>query len=191
MARTFQALELFGDLTVRENLLVASERSSIFGEVRDLVWPAGPLLSTGAQLAIEQFALADILDRLPGELSYGRRRLVSIARALARDPSVLLLDEPAAGLSEHERDELSSLITGLVAGGQVGVLLVEHDVELVMRTCSQVVALEFGQVIAAAPPAQIRRDPAVIRSYLGGSPDEPHDALAANEPGDIQSARLS
>jgi ABC-type branched-subunit amino acid transport system ATPase component len=100
-------------------------------------------------------------------MPYGRRRLVGIARTVASGPSTVLLDEPAAGLDEHESRELSTLIRHLADDRGMGVLLVEHDVGLVMSTCDRIVVLDFGQVIAEGRPDQIRDDVAVKTAYLG------------------------
>jgi sulfate-transporting ATPase len=167
LGRTFQAAELFRDLTVRENLLVAGETGGAWQRIRDVFMPGRVGLTAGALAAISYFDLEEDLDSYPDELSYGRSRLVAIARAIAREPSVLLLDEPAAGLSESERGELAALIGELAHQHGVGVLLVEHDVELVMSTCDTVVALEFGRVIASGKPQNVRQNPDVIRAYLG------------------------
>jgi ABC-type branched-subunit amino acid transport system ATPase component/branched-subunit amino acid ABC-type transport system permease component len=176
IGRSFQSLELFEDLTVEENLLSACEEGAWLHRVTDLVHPGRPVLPPEVVVTIKDFGLREDLSRLPGELPYGRRRLVAIARSLAAAPSVLLLDEPAAGLSEPERDELSGLLRRLARETGVGVLLVEHDVEMVMRTCDRIVALDFGSVIAAGTPAEIRTDPVVVRAYLGEELPEPVDS---------------
>src|SRR6185369_7749688 len=131
----FQSLELFEDLTVAENLLVFTEAQAWRHYLTDLIWPRRPRFSPTA------------LD--PTELSYGRRRLVAIARAIAAEPAVLLLDEPAAGLSQTESAELRTLLRHLADDRGMGVLLVEHDVDLVMSSCDRVVALVFGRQVAS------------------------------------------
>jgi ABC-type branched-subunit amino acid transport system ATPase component len=167
LARSFQSLELFDDLSVLDNLLVAAEDHRLRAYVRDLVLPSrAPITSTTAS-AIREFRLQDVLTTRPTDLTYGMRRLVGIARAVATSPSVLLLDEPAAGLDETERRELGHLIRRLVEDWGIGVLLVEHDVDLVMRVSDTVYALDFGDRIAAGPPGEVRSDRRVIEAYLG------------------------
>jgi len=111
-----------------------------------------------------------VLGSTPDELSYGRRRLVGIARTISSGPSTVLLDEPAAGLDDQETRDLSGLIRRLADERGMGVLLVEHDVGLVMSTCDRVVVLDFGRVIADGPPERIRSHPAVRAAYLGDEP---------------------
>jgi ABC-type branched-subunit amino acid transport system ATPase component/branched-subunit amino acid ABC-type transport system permease component len=169
IARLFQSLELFEDMTIRENLLVASEKASRLASVLDLARPHRATLSPATAAAIAEFHLEDTLDRLPPELPYGRRRLVAIARAIADSPAVLMLDEPAAGLDEQERSELSTLVRRLADDWGMAILMIEHDVDLVMRTCDQVAVLEFGSVIASGSPEEVRTNRRVVESYLGES----------------------
>jgi ABC-type branched-subunit amino acid transport system ATPase component/ABC-type branched-subunit amino acid transport system permease subunit len=171
VTRSFQSLELFEDMSVRDNLRTASDRRDPWAYVTDLFRPGDPPLSPSAVAAVEEFGLGPDLDRRPGELSFGRRRLVGIARAVATRPSVLLLDEPAAGLDDDETAELGGLIRRLADDWGIAILLVEHDVSLVLSTCDHVVALDFGRTIAAGTPDEIRHDAAVIAAYLG-EPDE-------------------
>ena len=172
VTRSFQSLELFDDLTVLDNLRVAADDGNGLRYFRDLVWPTPPPLPDAALAAIDEFGLGDVLDQKPGDLPYAQRRTIAIARAVAASPSVLLLDEPAAGLDDWATSELATLIRRLADEWGIGVLLVEHDVGMVMRTCDRVVALEFGKVIGRGTPDEIRTDPAVIAAYLGTSGDD-------------------
>jgi sulfate-transporting ATPase len=172
ISRSFQSLELFEDLSVYDNLLVAAERPAWYSPLRSLVAPGRPHLNDAARAAVIDLELEAHLDVSPADLAYGDRRLLAIARALASQPRVLLLDEPAAGLGDHERTELRSVIRQLAERWGVAVLVIEHDVDLVMDVSDHVLALDFGRVIASGPPEAVRRDPAVIAAYLGGGPDD-------------------
>jgi sulfate-transporting ATPase len=119
------------------------------------------------QAAIADFGLAPILHRHPDEISYGQRRLVAIARAVAAQPSVLLLDEPVAGLTEHEAGEFAHLVRGLADSWGMAVLVIEHDMGFVMSICDRVTVIDFGKYVCAGTPAQVRADPAAIAAYLG------------------------
>ncbi|MFE0748352.1 ATP-binding cassette domain-containing protein [Gordonia sp. NPDC058843] len=167
IARSFQSLELFVGLTIRENLAVACERPSILRYLGDLVLPGDIRLSPAAWEAVRRFQLIDLIDEHPESTSFGHRKAVAIARSVAGTPSVLLLDEPAAGLGDVEAQELAELITVLAREWGIGVLLVEHNVDLVLRLCDRVTVLQSGAVIMSGTPEEVRRDPAVIDAYLG------------------------
>jgi branched-chain amino acid transport system ATP-binding protein len=156
MARTFQRLELFALLSVRENVMVAGEVRSNYARGDEV------------ERIIERVGLADRIDDRVDELPTGQARLVEIARALATRPRVLLLDEPASGLDERETDQLGALLRSLAAEG-IAVLLVEHDVHLVMEVCDLIHVLDFGRIIAVGDAHTIRTDEAVLAAYLGGS----------------------
>jgi sulfate-transporting ATPase len=168
LRRSFQSLELFEDVSVEENIRAGSDlRASRLSWVTDLFWPGHHELPSTAVAAVHEFELEPLLDLTPEELPYGRRRLVGIARTVASGPSVVMLDEPAAGLDERESADLARLIRRLADERNMAVLLVEHDVSLVMSTCDRVVVIDFGQVIASGTPAEIRGDQAVRDAYLG------------------------
>ena len=154
LARTFQRLELFGTLTVRENIRVATT--------------AGPRRNRARRTdeIIERLALGDVADQRADALSTGAGRVVELGRCLASAPSVVLLDEPASGQDEHETARFATVLRELAADG-IAILLVEHDMELVMDVCDQLHVLDFGRTIATGTPDEIRADPAVQAAYLG------------------------
>jgi branched-chain amino acid transport system ATP-binding protein len=154
LARTFQRLETFGSLTVRENLQVAAEAT-----------PGRASVDLDALL--ERVGLSAVTNEPVDKLPTGTARLVEVGRALATEPKVLLLDEPSSGLDGEETGAFGDLLIDLADDG-LAVLLVEHDVELVMRACADIFVLDFGEVIASGEPGAIREDPAVRRAYLGG-----------------------
>ncbi|MGW6378277.1 ABC transporter permease subunit [Rhodococcus sp. NPDC055112] len=167
LRRSFQSLELFEDITVAENIHAGADESTWRTWLTDLIRPGHHPLSPSASTAVRDFELEGDLGSLPGELSYGRRRLVGIARAVASGPSAVLLDEPAAGLDDAESRELALCIRQLAVERNAAVLLVEHDMGLVMSTCDRIVVLEAGRVIAAGTPDEIAASPAVRDAYLG------------------------
>jgi branched-chain amino acid transport system ATP-binding protein len=172
VGRTFQRLEVFGSLTARENVLVAAEIRRRWS--RDRSNPRQV-----AEEVIDRVGVRDFADEVCDNLPTGRARLVELARALATRPRLLLLDEPGSGLDTSETEAFGDLLIQLARDG-LAVLLVEHDVELVMRVCERIHVLDFGRVIAAGTAAEIQADPRVQAAYLGedesAAPDE-HEAL--------------
>ncbi len=167
LARTFQSVELFDDLTVEENLQVAADHLGIGRAIRDLFLPMRQGSHEGIEWALELCGLEDEARRMPTELSAGRRKLVGVARALAQRPKVVLMDEPAAGLDTDESQELGERLRTMPAAG-VSVLIVDHDMSLVLGVCDEIHVLDFGRSIAHGTPAEIRADEKVIAAYLGG-----------------------
>ncbi len=155
MARTFQRLELFGRLTVRENLLVAAELSRERRHAARLV-----------DEILARLGLADVAGQPAEALSTGTGRLVEVGRALAARPTYLLLDEPAAGLDAAETRAFAALLRALAAEG-TAVVLVEHDMSLVMDVCDQVCVLDLGVIICSGAPDVVQRDERVLAAYLG------------------------
>lgn len=167
VGRSFQSLELFEDLSVVENLRAAADERSLATYLprlgRRVAGPSDGLIAD----VIRGFGLEEDAHRSVSELSYGTRRMVAIARAMATEPSLLLLDEPAAGLSDTESGELARVIRQLVDERGVGVLLVEHDMHFIGSLCDEIVVLEHGAVISRGRPTEVMSDPAVVASYLG------------------------
>ena len=170
VARTLQGVGLYNGLTALENVMVGATNQAKAG-----FWSA--LLSLPragrderrlrglAEQALERVGAADVADARPAELPYGMRKKVALARALAAKPGLILLDEPASGLSESELNDLGDLIRDLASEGSL--MVVEHHMDLMMSVCDSLVVLDFGKVIATGPPREIKDNPAVTAAYLG------------------------
>lgn len=181
LARTFQNLQLFANMTVLENVMVGrhtkSRASLAEGALRlPRAQREEKEIRDQALAQLRQVGLEDHAHRMVGNLAFGQQRLVEIARAMATAPRMLLLDEPGAGLTRNEIDELDNLIRKLRREG-VTVVLVEHDMELVMGIADRVMVLDYGQKIAEGTPLQVQHDERVIAAYLG---DEAFTATVAN-----------
>jgi branched-chain amino acid transport system ATP-binding protein len=163
LSRSYQQLELFTSLSVRDNVRVA-------GDIRN-AWGRRFRINVKAETdrVMGLLGLDDVADREVGELPTARARIIEVARALMTKPRVLLLDEPASGQTESETAEFGQLLGQLVREDGLGICLVEHDVSLVMGVCATIHVLDYGQIIASGPPEQIRLEPAVIDAYLGST----------------------
>lgn len=180
VSRSFQSLELFAELSVADNLRAAGDSRDRLAYLTALVRPGQQELTAAAATAVAEFGLGEHFDRRPDELPYATRRLLAIARAVAAEPAILLLDEPAAGLDAGEVEHLRTVVRRLAEDWGIGVLLVEHNVDLVLGVSDRVVALDFGRVIASGTPDEVRADPAVVRAYLGAE-DEPGQPAANDQ----------
>ena len=188
IARTLQGVGLFPRLTVLENVMVGAERfrrarlpSALLGLPRSDRDERA--LRDRSLATLDRLGCADIASRLPGTLPFAVQKQAALARALVSEPELLLLDEPAGGLSAEEMSGLGQLIRSL--GSSIAVMLVEHHMDLVMSVCDSVVVLDFGRVIAAGEPSAIKSDPHVLEAYLGreAGASEP---VAAAEAGDAR-----
>ncbi|MCX6506201.1 MAG: ABC transporter ATP-binding protein [Actinobacteria bacterium] len=159
IARTFQKLEVFGSLSARENILVAAEQRKSWDR-------SGFDPAKVCDEILAKVGLSHVSEFMVGTLPTGTARLVELARALASNPRVLLLDEPSSGLNEEETEEMASLLRKLVDEG-LGVLLVEHDMSFVMGTCQFIHVLDFGTIIATGTPAEVQANAQVQAAYLG------------------------
>ncbi|MGI8947157.1 MAG: ATP-binding cassette domain-containing protein [Ornithinimicrobium sp.] len=176
VSRTFQHSKLFPRLSALDNALVGAHLVSRPTFIRRLLWLPSARRDEQQSLqhaarCLDRVGLAEKSAVTASALSYGDQRRLEIARALAADPSLLILDEPAAGMNHVEAQALSTLIASLADDG-LTVLLIEHNVGMVMQTCSRIVVLNFGEVIAAGTPEEIADDPAVVEAYLGSAEDE-------------------
>ena len=163
LARTFQRLELFTMLTVQENIRVAADIHKRWARAKE-----DPAERTEA--IIDRVGLRSVADVRVTALPTGQGRLVELGRALACNPSILLLDEPASGQDENETEQFARLLRQLSAEG-MAVVLVEHDMQLVMAVCDRISVLDFGRIIATGTPAEIQKDEAVLAAYLGAAPE--------------------
>jgi branched-chain amino acid transport system ATP-binding protein len=181
IARTFQNIRLFGTLSVLDNVRVAQQLRTGFNLPEVLAsLPAfhrkEAAIRDFAFKLLDTFGLSDHWDQQAMNLPYGAQRRLEMARALATQPTVLLLDEPAAGMNETETDTLHQMIQTVREQFGVSIILVEHDMRLIMNLCDRVMVLNYGEVIAHGTPAEIRQNAAVIESYLGKTEHAAHAA---------------
>jgi branched-chain amino acid transport system ATP-binding protein len=171
IARTFQTTKLFPHMTVLENVMAGRHcrtRSGFLAGMLNLphTWREERETEAAARAILADLGLADLTDQTAGTLAFGRQRLVELARALASEPALILLDEPAAGLNIYETSELAKLLVKIRERGMT-CLIVEHDMALIMDISDEIVVLAQGETIAEGPPRAIQRNPEVIRIYLG------------------------
>ena len=172
ISRTFQNLSLFLRMTVLENVMIGRHGRTRKGFVPSALRLPGQrreekAMRDSAMAYLTDLGLADVAEAPAGSLSFGRRRMVELARALATEPKLLLLDEPASGLNTREKEDLAEVI-GTIRKRNVTMLLVEHDVSLVMDVSDEILVLHYGVPIAEGPPTLIRNHKRVVAVYLGG-----------------------
>lgn len=172
IARTFQNIRLFKKMTVIDNVRVAFNLHMKYSVLQSilrtpLVWKEEEEIDRKARELLSVFNMEGLADHIAANLPYGQQRKLEIARALAANPKVLLLDEPAAGMNPTETAELMEAISIIRKRFHVSILLIEHDMSLVMKICERLVVIDYGQIIAAGTPQEVARDPKVIGAYLG------------------------
>ena len=172
IARTFQNIRLFDNMTVEDNVRIGLHNQVKYGMFTGILrlpryWKQEKRQHERAMELLDIFGMQDLADETAGSLPYGAQRRLEIVRALATDPKLLLLDEPAAGMNPHETEELMENIAKIRDQFQIAILLIEHDMSLVMGVCEGICVLNFGKIIAKGTADEIQANPAVIEAYLG------------------------
>ncbi len=176
LARTFQNIRLFPDMTVLENVMIGRHCRTDSGIFRAIVRGRGvreeeqQIIESSYQL-LEKVGLASFANEFSKNLPYGAQRRLEIARAMATEPFLLLLDEPAAGMNPQETTDLEQLICKISAEGEMAILLIEHDMKLVMNISNSIYVMEYGKKIAEGAPQEIKDNPKVVEAYLGEETD--------------------
>jgi len=186
LTRTFQNLALFGGMSVYDNVMVGRHLHIRQGIINSLLpvpigWSSADETRSQAIVTaiLERLSLSHLGDAPVGSLSYGHQKRVELARALAAEPRVLLLDEPFAGMTANESRELAKIVLQIWQEQKLSILMIEHNMGLIMDIADQVVVLDFGRVVAVGEPAQVVSNPEVIRAYVGGSLSDATEATAA------------
>jgi ABC-type branched-subunit amino acid transport system ATPase component/ABC-type branched-subunit amino acid transport system permease subunit len=188
ISRSWQAVELFEEMTIRDNLLAAIDDHRKMRYLSDLIHPGRSVTSVTMNEAVEVMSLGSHLDERPSSLSQGTARLAGVARAMVTEPSVFLLDEPAAGLTAAEGDKLGAVVRRLAHERGVAVIIIEHDVAFLSKVCDRLAVLDFGQKIAEGTPSEVMNNPAVVQAYLGAAQADEKPAVGEPEVGSVPAA---